>query len=201
MRANPFDAFGPRGVATMQVVELAALREFATRGYEDTTAEHISTAAGVSVRTYFRYFPRGKEDVMVLEFRRWMHQLEQAVRDRPLDEPAWTAIRAAVRAIPLLGDAGLSTEAVDLHHQVAVLDPDLHAGLTGHHLVLAEPLVESVAQRMSVDASASIRPRLMVHSMLSAALVVWLTSVADSERDGLALFEQALDDLETGFGP
>jgi TetR/AcrR family transcriptional regulator, regulator of mycofactocin system len=201
MRANPFDAFGPRGVATMQGVELAALREFVTRGYEDTTAEHISAAAGVSVRTYFRYFPRGKEDVMVLEFRRWMHQLAHAVRDRPLAEPAWTAIRAAVRAIPLLGDAGLSTEAVDLHHQVAVRHPDLHAGLTGHHLVLAEPLVESVAQRMSVDASTSIRPRLMVHSMLGAALVVWLASLADSERDGLALFEQALDDLEAGFGP
>jgi TetR/AcrR family transcriptional regulator, regulator of mycofactocin system len=200
MRGNPFDVFGERGIATMEVVELAALREFVTRGYAETTAEHIAAAAGVSIRTYFRYFPRGKEDVMVLQFRRWMHELGQAVSARPEPEPAWTAIREAVRTIPLLGDVGLSTEAINLHHQVAVLHPDLHAGLTGHHLVLAEPLVESVALRMGVDANATIRPRLMVHSMLGAALVVWLTSLADSERDPFALFEEALDALESGFG-
>jgi AcrR family transcriptional regulator len=201
MRANPFDSFGPRGIATMQVVEIAALHEFVTRGYEDTTAEHIAAGAGVSVRTYFRYFPRGKEDVMVLQFRRWMHELEQAVRARPGEEPAWAAIRAAVRAIPLLGDAGLSTEAIDLHQQVAVLHPELHAGLTGHHLVLAEPLVESIAVRMALDPSTSIRPRLMVHSMLSAAMVVWLASLCDPARDAFPLFEAALDELETGLGP
>jgi AcrR family transcriptional regulator len=201
MRASPFDAYGKRGLATMEVIELAALREFATRGYEDTTADHIASAAGVSIRTYFRYFPRGKEDVMVLQFRRWMHQLEKAVRARPERESAWQAIRASVRAIPLLGEAGLSTEAIDLHHQVAVLDPDLHAGLTGHHLVLAEPLVESVAQRMGVSATDTIRPRLMVHSMLAAAMLVWLTSLADSGGDPLDLFEEALDALEAGLGP
>ena len=59
-----------RGIATMEGVELAALKEFVARGYDDTTADHIAAAAGVSIRTYFRYFPRGKEDVMVLQFRR-----------------------------------------------------------------------------------------------------------------------------------
>jgi TetR/AcrR family transcriptional regulator, regulator of mycofactocin system len=200
VRANPFDTYGSRGIATMEVVEIAALQEFVARGYDDTTADHIAAAAGVSIRTYFRYFPRGKEDVMVLQFRRWMHELGAAVRSRPLAEPAWVAIREAVRTIPLLGDAGLSTEAIDLHHQVAVVHPDLHAGLTGYHLVLAEPLVESVAVRMSDDGDDAIRARLMVHSMLSAALVVWLTSLADSERDPFSLFEAALDDLEAGFG-
>jgi AcrR family transcriptional regulator len=200
MRTSPFDAFGQRGIATMEVVELAALGQFVSRGYENTTAEHIAAAAGVSVRTYFRYFPRGKEDVMVLQVRRWMHQLQQAVRERPSDESAWTAIRESVRAIPLLGDAVISSEAIDLHHQVAVLYPHLHAGLTGHHLELAEPLVESVALRMAVDPNATLRPRLMVHSILGAGMLVWLTSLADSDRDPFSLFEEALDTLEVGLG-
>ncbi|MCU1344537.1 MAG: putative transcriptional regulator, TetR family [Acidimicrobiia bacterium] len=202
MRASPFDAFGSRGIATMEVIELAALREFLVRGYDDSTADHIAAAAAVSTRTFFRYFPRGKEDVMVLQFRRWTHQLEQAVRSRPPQESGWAAIRAAVRAIPLLGDeAGLSTEAVELHHQVAMRYPGLHAGLTGHHLALAEPVVEMVALRMSVDPATNIRPRLMVHAMLSASMLAWLAWLSDSQIDPFALFEEALDILEAGVGP
>ena len=57
------------GIATMEGVELAALKEFVARGYDDTTADHIAGPPGFDP-TYFRYFPRGKEDVMVLQFRR-----------------------------------------------------------------------------------------------------------------------------------
>jgi AcrR family transcriptional regulator len=200
MRVSPFDLFGRRGIATMEVVELAALRVFLDRGFDTTTAEDIAAAASVSTRSFFRYFPRGKEDVMVLQFRRWMHRLEQAMRVRPPHESAWTAVREAVRLIPLLGNRGLSTEAVNLHLQVAILHPGLHASFTGHHLALAEPLVHMAALRMSVDPAISIRPRLLIHAMLSAAMVAWLSWLANPKLDALATFEEALGMLESGFG-
>src|SRR6201996_772696 len=114
---KPSPAHGPKAVATMEAIEQAALRLFWSQGYEKTTAEHIAAASGVSVRTYFRYFPRGKEDVMILEFRRWVHQLETAMRERPPQESAWAAARAALRSIRLLGGAGgvLSADAVRMH--------------------------------------------------------------------------------------
>jgi AcrR family transcriptional regulator len=200
MRASPFAGLGPRAIATMDVVELAALREFADRGFEETTAEHIAMASGVSVRTFFRYFPRGKEDVMVLQFRRWVRQLGEATRARPPQEPAWTSMREAVRSIPALsGPIEVSAEAVWMHRQVARRHPGLHETMTAHHHALAEPLVEMAALRMSVDPSVDLRPRLMVHAMLAAAMVTWLAWLANDDMDAFGAFEQALDVLEVGM--
>jgi AcrR family transcriptional regulator len=201
MRDSRFPTLGSKAIATMETIEVAALREFWVRGFDETTAEHIAAAAGVSVRTFFRYFPRGKEDVMVLEFRRWVHQLETAMRERPPQESAWTAARTAIRSIRLLGATGgvLSAEAVRTHHEVARRHPELHARMTGYQHELVEPLVQMAALRMAVDPTADIRPRLMVHALITAATVAWLAWIADLDTDGFIVFDQALDVLESGM--
>ncbi|XVU28462.1 TetR family transcriptional regulator [Actinoplanes sp. CA-054009] len=50
-----------RRLATQAEIEAVALELFGERGSERTTVEDIATAAGVSQRTFFRYFPT-KED-------------------------------------------------------------------------------------------------------------------------------------------
>lgn len=184
----------------MQTVEAAALRQFLERGFQETTAENIAAASGVSVRTFFRYFPRGKEDVMVLQFRRWVRHLTAAMRARPPNESAWTALRQAVHNIPLLvAMEGISEEAIMMHREIASRNPGLHETMTAEHHALAEHLVDMAALRMSVDPRADLRPRLMVHAMLAAAMVVWLAWLADAEMDAFAEFERALDLLDGGM--
>ncbi len=137
---------------------------------------------------------------MVLQFRRWVHHLTSAMRARPANESAWPALRHAVRDLPLLVAAeGISAEAIMMHRELAGRDPGLHETMTADHHALAEPLVEMAALRMSVDPRVDLRPRLMVHSMLAAAMVSWLAWLGDSEMDAFATFEQALDLLEQGM--
>lgn len=42
-------------------MQLAALKLYRERGYEETTAAEIAATAGVTERTFFRHFPDKRE--------------------------------------------------------------------------------------------------------------------------------------------
>jgi AcrR family transcriptional regulator len=198
MRDSLFAGLGQRGIATMDTIELAALEEFLARGFDETTADHIASRAGVSIRTLFRYFPRGKDDIIVLQFRRLIDTLVTAYQARPPQESAWRALRAAVTD-SLSAGAGLSLQSVQLHRTLAASSPGLHDATATSQFRLAEPLVQMASLRMSVDPAVDLRPRLMVHAFLAASLVSWLAWLGNPDSDGVTDFERALDVLEVGM--
>jgi AcrR family transcriptional regulator len=59
---------------TRHALREAALKLFATRGYDATTTEDIAEKAGVSARTFFRYFPT-KESVLFFGERDWIQRI------------------------------------------------------------------------------------------------------------------------------
>ncbi|MFF0773640.1 TetR/AcrR family transcriptional regulator [Nonomuraea wenchangensis] len=76
----------------------AALDLFLEQGYESTTVEQIAGAVEVSPRTFFRYFT--SKDHLVL----WFHDqgeeiLLETMAARPPDEPPFTALMYALRAM------------------------------------------------------------------------------------------------------
>ncbi len=73
----------------------AAEELFLSRGFERTTAEQIAHAAGVSRRTFFRYYD-SKEDVLVERSDRWGERLYAELAARPPEEPPLLAIRNAL---------------------------------------------------------------------------------------------------------
>jgi AcrR family transcriptional regulator len=73
----------------------AALRLLAGQGYEETTIEQVVAAAGVSRRTFFRYF-KSKEDVIVESVADMSTAVRAALAARPARENPQTAIRAAL---------------------------------------------------------------------------------------------------------
>ena len=67
---------------------------FARQGFEATTVDQIAEAAGMSRRTFFRYFA-GKDELVLDRIVASGRLVADALRDRPADEAAWPALRAA----------------------------------------------------------------------------------------------------------
>ena len=104
-RAKPFAEAEPPSLSAklkarkQQVVRDAlsdaAVALFHARGFESVTVEEIANAAGVSRRTFFRYY-ESKEDVMVERLDRDGERFLVELAARPLDEPPLLAIRNAL---------------------------------------------------------------------------------------------------------
>jgi AcrR family transcriptional regulator len=87
--------------ATRQALQQAADRLFAERGYAATTVRGIAEAAGVTERTFFRYFA-GKEELIIDDALGWLPVLLDAIRARPDDEDVATALRRAIQDVGTL---------------------------------------------------------------------------------------------------
>jgi AcrR family transcriptional regulator len=109
---TPFARAVPPGTASLadrkqEVVRVALARAaehlFLTRGFDETTVEQIAQAAGVSRRTFFRYF-ESKEDVLAAHAEQFGERFYEALAARPAGEPPLVAIRNAL--VPAL-EAGI----------------------------------------------------------------------------------------------
>jgi len=73
----------------------AALKLLAFKGFEETTIDQIAAAAGVSRRTFFRYF-QSKEDVVIEFLGHVGEQLRAALAARTAKEEPAAAVRQAL---------------------------------------------------------------------------------------------------------
>ena len=71
------------------------MRLFSEQGFDQTTVEQIAAAAGISGRTFFRYFT-GKAEVLWYSFDHEVAALRAAFATVPDDEPLMAAVRRVV---------------------------------------------------------------------------------------------------------
>ena len=86
---------------TARALRAAALKLFATQGYDATTTEEIAEKAGVSARTFFRYFPT-KESLLYTGEHDWIQSFVVDLPDQPksmsdLDAMCQTIIKNVAR--------------------------------------------------------------------------------------------------------
>jgi len=84
--------------ATRAAILDAARQLFAEQGFERTAVREIAAAAGVTERTFYRYF-EGKEGLLIEEVVDRVDQFGAAIRARPPDEAPLGAVLGAARAV------------------------------------------------------------------------------------------------------
>ncbi|WP_052193289.1 TetR family transcriptional regulator [Microbacterium sp. ZOR0019] len=86
----------PMRVRTRRLVqtELTSVAQdlFVAQGYDATTVDQIAAAAGMSKRTFFRYFP-SKDDLVIGKYDLFADRMAEALDDRPAEEPVWVSLR------------------------------------------------------------------------------------------------------------
>lgn len=81
-------------LAVQREVTEIALDLFAREGFEETTVDRIAAAAGMSRRTFFRYFAT-KEELVLGKWELIAEDLTEAIRARPTSEPDVEVLRRA----------------------------------------------------------------------------------------------------------
>ncbi|MGW1598284.1 acyl-CoA-like ligand-binding transcription factor [Streptomyces sp. NPDC002343] len=166
----------------------AALGLLARGGFDAVTVDEIAAAAGVSKRTFFRYFA-SKEDVVVQFLTGLGAAMREELAGRPAPEPPSTALRHTVwRSIDACaGETERTLEVV----QLILGTPALLARFLERQAQWREELAAEVAERLGLDAATELYPRLAAGMALTAFhTVLQRWSESDGTEDPAALTDR-----------
>ncbi|AFR28783.1 TetR family transcriptional regulator [Arthrobacter sp. Rue61a] len=162
--------------------ELTAVAQdlFVAQGYDNTTVDQIAAAAGMSKRTFFRYFP-SKDDLVIGKYDLFADRMAEALDARPKSEPVWESLRRMF---------DITLDYVQDEHQRARIDamdgivrstPQLYARYLEKMQRVQELLVGRVAVRLNDDEHnpSDPRPAAIVgaaFACMQAARQAWFAS-------------------------
>jgi AcrR family transcriptional regulator len=173
-----------RGQRNRQALIHAAIDLFGGQGYETTTVEQISAAAGVAPRTFFHHFAT-KDDIL---FDGYAERLVEATRrfraasSDSLAEALAEASSAVARAITEQPE--LFVARARLYHKV----PALRATMLRINEDWIDQLTAEVARWLGCESEADLRPRLaatLLNGANRAAIDVWVSGGGHGDLPGL----------------
>jgi AcrR family transcriptional regulator len=146
MESSPSPSLRERTRRTVQaeLVDVAQ-RLFVERGYEQTTVDAIAAAAGMSKRSFFRFFA-SKEELVLGKYDLLGEQLTARLDQRPDDEPPWLALRRMFDGVvEYTGDGANSAQMHEVERIVSAT-PALHAAYL-HRLHRIQDDIAAVLRR------------------------------------------------------
>jgi AcrR family transcriptional regulator len=158
---------------TSNALREAALKLFAARGYDATTTEEIAEKAGVSARTFFRYFPT-KESVLFFGGRDWTRSVAEEYPRQAASLTDLQAMRAAFTATaPRLARR---RQSLLLSMRAVASSPTLRGLQYDHVQEDIETLAAAIATRRALPAPNESCALLAAVSLLAyrRALDTWL---------------------------
>jgi TetR/AcrR family transcriptional regulator, regulator of mycofactocin system len=174
-----------------------ALDLFSRHGFARTTVDAIAAEAGISRRSFFRYFD-SKNDVVWGDFDALLRAMEAWLADVGEEVPVREALTEAVvrfNAVPPEAEAA-HRQRMSLILQV----PALQAHSTLRYAAWRDIVTRFVARRLAASPD-SLLPRLAGHVSLGAAVAAYEQWLADADADLAALLTQAFATVELHLEP
>ena len=178
-------------------LELIALRLFTQCGFEATTIEQIAAEAGVSERTFFRYFGT-KSSVLWSEFDTAVDVIRAALARTPADVPTMEAIRRAV----VSANHYRAEDVPELRMRTNLIStvPALQSSAAAHYDAWQRVISDFAAVRLGQPAD-SLYPLAIGRATLAACGAAYDRWAARADNDLTVYLDAALTALAAGFAP
>ncbi|HEX3591093.1 MAG TPA: mycofactocin system transcriptional regulator [Pseudonocardiaceae bacterium] len=184
----------PSGTSS-RALEVIALRLFTEQGFDETTVEQIATAAGVSRRTFFRYFD-SKAAVLWHDFDVEVEALREAFDNVPDAVPLMDAIREVVVSVNRYHAEDVPELRTRMHLITTV--PALLASAAPHYDAWERAVSAFAATRLGQPAD-SLYALAIGRTTLAACRAAYDRWVARADNDLTVYLDLALAALGSGF--
>ncbi|MDQ2812655.1 MAG: mycofactocin system transcriptional regulator [Actinomycetota bacterium] len=194
------EAAGRRGRppgTSRRELELIALRLFTDQGFDSTTIEQIAAEAGVSKRTFFRYFG-SKASVLWSEFDREVDTIAAALAEVPAEVPMMDAIRRAVVRANHYGPQDVPELRMRMNLIGCV--PALQSSTAVHYDAWERAISDFAAVRIGQPAD-SLYPLAVGRATLAACRAAYDRWSARADAELPCYLDAALAALAAGFDP
>lgn len=180
--------------AVRQSIRESAEELFARQGYEKTTVEQIARAAGMSERSFFRYFP-SKEGLVMNVLLELKAEVVERFRVNSTGHDVWTALGDALTIFGQLYQHRASSAAARPTHELIAESPTLAAAFQLGRATLQSELTAVARESVRGGAASPGDPRLdaVVGSALAcleAAERAWFAR--DQKVEFVKLLEQSM---------
>ncbi|MFF0144936.1 mycofactocin system transcriptional regulator [Amycolatopsis sulphurea] len=178
-----------------RALEVIALQLFHERGFHATTVDDIASAAGVSRRTFFRYYET-KSDVLWNEFDAEVAALEKLLADTSDKLPLLDAVREAV----LAANHYRAEDVPELRMRMNLISTvaELGASAAVHYDAWERAVSTYVARRTGRPAD-SLYALAVGRSVLAVCRAAYERWSARADADLTVYLDAALRTLATGF--
>ena len=172
----------------------AALELYIERGFEQTTVAEIAKVAGLTERTFFRYFA-DKREVLFWGVSALQELLVRTVADAPDSDAPITVIGAAIEAAGVVFQE--RREGAVLRQRVIAANAELQERELIKLASLASAMADALRQRGVKDPGASLSAEAGI-AVLKIAFERWINGT--SPEDLPQLIRELFDDLKVVTG-
>ena len=184
----------PRSTSRRELQRIA-LRLFTERGFDNTTIEQIAVEAGVSERTFFRYFTT-KASVLWTDFETELDTIRAALASVADAVPMMDAIRAAV--VEASHYRAEDVPEMRTRMNLIATVPALSSSAAEHYADWERAISEFAARRLGYPAD-SLYPLAVGRAALAACRAAFDRWSVRADNDLTVYLDAALTALAAGF--